>query len=107
MNTENLIELYLTDNLYQELFATEADTYEEDRDPVGKQRLAKSLIEAQKEFEGVMWRITIDEDTLLYLFNIALPEYLEMWYSWGSEEGCQLHEDAQLLMSKYNVYYPY
>lgn len=68
-------------------------------------QFVKSMLKAEEVNE--VWETELDEDGFTYLLNIALPTYMEMWYSWGDDLGEKLLNEAKSVLDNFDVYYPY
>lgn len=101
---DEIITLLMPNELYQELHATEVDTYEEG-DVASKQHFAKALLNGAELKTG--WSIELDEDTFVYLVNQVLLGNMEMWATWGNEEGETFLKQTKGILDKFNLYYPF
>lgn len=99
---DELLEIKMGEELYQELFATEVDTYD-GHGKENKQILAKALLQAKIP----KWTIVLDDDGFFYFVNVVLPTNMEMWYTWNSVDGERLLKQAKEILNTFHIYYPY
>lgn len=92
--------------LYQELLDCEVDPYTSDEMLGEQHQFSKAMLEAEFLDDGPA-HVPMSEDAFVYLMNMALPQNMEMWYSWGDEDGESLLEAAKSVYSHYGIYCPY
>ena len=101
---EDLIQFTMNDLLYEELFATEADSYDDEKDPPIAQQFAKALITA-KQGNG-FWIVEMTPDIQEHFFHNVLLPNMEMWDTWG-DDGLELIVYARTLLSNAEISCPY
>jgi hypothetical protein len=99
------IPVEIPDALYLELFDCEVDPFDGNFTLASHHQFAQSLLNAEQN--GNIWEADFTEDALVYLLNISLPYHMEMWYTWGDDQGELLLEHAKDILDEFNTYYPY
>jgi hypothetical protein len=90
--------------LYEEIFYCEVDSNDVEDCSPGQQRFIQAMLEAHEEGGFVVF---LDGDSFDYLFQVVLPTYMEMWYTWGTHEGTDLLAASIELHEQYGVSCPY
>lgn len=74
--------------LYDELFECEVDSYDIDIDSLRPAHIQfiQGMLEVEEPDTGVV-SLTMTNDGCEYLLSHILPENMEMWTTWGSQQG--------------------
>ena len=94
----------LTLKLYYELLSCESeppDFYDEE----GYEEFHEAMLNA--ESDELSFDLLLNETGWSYLIRIVVFIYMEMWYTWGSEEGDELLNEARAFLNTHDIFYPY
>ena len=106
VENRDAIPVRMPDFLYQELLECEVESLTAENPLASHHQFSQGMLNAEK-VSSTEWEVELSEDGLVFLLNIALPQGMEMWYSWGTIEGVSLLEQAKTILDEFNVYYPY
>jgi hypothetical protein len=102
----DILDIEIPDDLYNELFECEVNPYSSEDIRGGHHQFSQAMINAES-MSGSMWLVELSRDAFLHLVNVALPTHMEMWYSWGDEEGFKLLNQAKEFLDEHDISYPY